>query len=129
MQQSWEATEQWITPAARVGSGGKAIHLQHDEPGSAGIDLAWPEEVDPRLVCIAQPPPILPCWLSLTQSFCIPVQKIKWAHILDSEASFGKGRRVGGKLHRDFFFLPPVTSRQFTPQRIQNQNLIKMLNK
>lgn len=46
------------------------------------------------------------------------------------QAVGGERRRVrGGKLHRDFFFFSPVTNRQFTPQRIWNQNLIKILNK
>lgn len=25
-----------------------AIHLQYDEPGSGGIDLAWPEKLEPQ---------------------------------------------------------------------------------
>lgn len=41
----------------------------------------------------------------------------------------GSSKEEGGGLHRDFLLLSPVTSCQFTPQCIWNQNLIKILNK
>ena len=101
------------------------------------------------------PPTLLTCWRNLTQRFCSPVlhdkdpqtkppkKKEKSATpVLERvlltaskwEQAVGgwggkRGRKRRRELHRDFFFLSPVTSCQFTPQRIRNQNLIKILNK
>lgn len=50
-QQSYEATGQMnnsYSSPGRAGAWRGTINLQHDEPGSEGIDLAWPGEVGPE---------------------------------------------------------------------------------
>lgn len=125
--------------------GGWTINLQHDEPGSEGIDPAWPKEGGTWGLS-GLPPANLTCWhpkvLHPSPAYQRSSKKekeecsshlervlltvSKWEQAV---GGVGESRRAGGGLHRDFFLLSPVTSCQFTPQRIWNQNLIKILNK
>lgn len=113
----------------QVQKGLTLLDLQRRDPG-----LVW------TTVLTAPHPPSPADWLYLAQKPCAYQRSSKEVHShLESvlltvseweQAVGGERRRVrGGKLHRDFFFFSPVTNRQFTPQRIWNQNLIKILNK
>lgn len=61
IQQSYEATGQMNNSYCSLGGAGAwrgTINLQHDEPGSEGIDPAWPEKVGPE-TCLDYLHPLL----------------------------------------------------------------------
>lgn len=129
------------------------------EPGPEATDLGWPAEAGPearpdhlppsspahrtspggsaapsgtpKILKRNPPPPKKESATPVLERVLLTASKWEQAVGGWGESRWGGGGRrgEGGELHRDFFFLSPVTSCQFTPQRIRNQNLIKILNK
>lgn len=151
----WSLSLSWLLTC--VASPIERDNQSRYEPGPEATDLGWPAEAGPearpdhlppsspahrtspggsaapsgtpKILKRNPPPPKKESATPVLERVLLTASKWEQAVGGWGESRRGEEGGGGGELHRDFFFLSPVTSCQFTPQRIRNQNLIKILNK